>query len=104
MAIQSDKIDAVDTTIYTSVDETAITFISFCNYSAADATVTIHVVKNGVSPSDFNIFIKDITITAGDTFIAYSGGEKIILDDGDYINAIASTANALTAITSYVKV
>ena len=104
MSIQSIKINTTNTVAYTSTDETAITIMSFCNYGIADASITLHIVKNTITPSDDNIFIKDVIITPGDTYIVYSGGEKIILEDGDYINAIASVDNSITSITSYLRV
>jgi hypothetical protein len=104
MAIETAEVQATNTSIYTSVDETALTLISLCNYSTAAHTITMHIVKDGTSPDNTNIFISNIEIVAGDTFIIYQGGEKILLSNNDYINVIADVSGAVTAITSYVKV
>jgi len=104
MAIVTTQVLTTNTTVYLSNKESAITIISFCNYSANDETITIHIVPNGSSPGVGNIFVKDITIVPGDTFIVYQGGEKLILSDGDLVNVIASTDNTITAIASYVTV
>jgi hypothetical protein len=78
--------------------------ISFCNHSAATATVQIHVVPDGDNASLDNVFIVDLEMVAGDTFIAYSGNEKFVLGDGDKIEAFASADPAVTAIVSYVTI
>jgi len=104
MSIQTITLDATQTSTLASVGTSAVTIMSLCNYSAVSQTVSIHIVPQGSLPDDTNIFVKDITIVAGDTFILYQGGEKIILDDGDFISAIASNAAAVTAITSYMVV
>ena len=45
-----------------------------------------------------------LTITAGDTYVLYAGGEKLLFDNGDFINVIASAGTAVTAITSYTAI
>ena len=105
MAIQTAQIGNTPGPVYISVNQTAITLMSICNYSIATRTVSIHIVSQAdVSPADSNIFIKDVEIVPGDTFIIYQGGEKIILEDGDHISMTADGSNALTAITSYMEV
>lgn len=104
MSIHTTTLDAIDTEVYTSINQTAIIIVSFCNYSAITQTISIHIVPFGDTPSDANIFAKDIDIVAGDTFIVYQGSEKIFLDDGDFISAIAGNASAVTVLTSYVVV
>ena len=92
MAISSASVGITDTTVYTSSGETAITFLSLCNYSASAVTVSLHAVQNSGSPTDSNIILDDYSIAANDTYILYHGAEKIILDNGDYINVISSAA------------
>ena len=104
MSIQTITIDATDTTTYFSTGQSAVTIMSLCNFSAINQVASIHIVPQGGTPDDTNIFVKDIHIVAGDTFILYQGGEKIILDDGDYISAIATNAAAVTAITSFMVI
>jgi len=104
MAINNNTVGDTDTSLFLSVGESAITLMSFCNTSIADRTLSIHIVRNSQSASNSNIFIKDIVIPISDSYIAYQGGEKIILSDGDYISAITDSAGDITAIISYVVI
>jgi len=103
MSIQTANVGITDTTTFTSVGgQSAVTLMSLCNYGAVSQTVSVYIVTATNSASDANIFVKEIEIAPADTFIIYQGGEKIILDEDDSIVAIASAANAVTAITSYM--
>ena len=104
MAIQTTSINVTNTTTYVSSGETALTMMSLCNHSGITQTVTLNIVPNGDLPATTNIFIKDIEIVAGDTFVVYQGSEKFILDDNDFVNATCSNANAVTVITSYMVI
>ena len=91
---------------YTSVNDTAITIMSLCNYEAESVTVDIYIVPNAGTPGNGNIFIKELEITPGETYILYQGNEKILLETGDTIRVTvtnpATTLVGVTAITSYV--
>jgi len=104
MAIHTTAVSTSDTTVYTSALESAITLLSLCNYTSSAVTVSVHIVPTGSTPTNSNIFIKDLEILARDTFIVYEGGEKIILSDDDSISVIASNLNSVNAITSYVQI
>jgi hypothetical protein len=104
MAIQTSPVNTANTTLYTSVGKSAVTMLSFCNYSGSTVTLQIHIVPDGDGATNDNIFIADLEIVAGDTFIAYQGNEKFVLGDGDSIQAFCSTASSLSAITSYVTI
>lgn len=104
MAIQTTNLNVTNTTTYVSSGETAVTLMTLCNHSAITQYVTVNIVPAGDLPSTNNIFIKDIEIVAGDTFVLYQGSEKIILDNNDFINATCGNAAAVTVITSYMAV
>jgi hypothetical protein len=104
MAITTVNVNTSNTTVYTSTNDTAVTFMSLCNHTGSSVTVDVNIVPNGVGVSDSNIFLDTLTITGGDTYVLYSGGEKILFNNGDFISVIAGTASAITAITSYVEI
>jgi|APSaa5957512622_1039677.scaffolds.fasta_scaffold109038_2 hypothetical protein len=104
MTIETSSVGTSNTTVYTSTGNNAITLITLCNYSIGNETVSVHIVPSGDGVGDDNIMLKDLPITSGDTYVIYQGGEKILLEDGDLVNVIASGASAITAITSYVAI
>jgi hypothetical protein len=103
MAIQTTDVLASQTTVYTSSNDTALTFLSICNVGVANITCNVHIVPNGDVPSDSNLFIKDLEIIIGDTYVVYQGGEKILMSNGDYVSIIASAAT-VTSIVSYTDI
>ena len=107
MAIQTTLITASNAIVYTSTGSaTAVTFMSVCNHSGSDVTVDIHVPLSSSTPAaDANLMISQLTINAGDTYILYQGGEKIILSQNDLIRVNSSDiASAVTVIVSYIGV
>jgi len=104
MSINTTAVGNSNTTVYTSTNGSAITNLTLCNYSASNVTVSLHVVPNGDTVANTNIMLDTLTITAGDTYVLYTGGEKLLFDNGDFINVISSVNSAVTAITSYTAI
>lgn len=102
MAIAQQTILNTSTTLYTSSGTTAVTVIYICNDSASPITVQIYVVPNGGSASASTRIIKDLAIAAGDTYVMDT--ERLVLDNGDSIRAIASTTSVAYATVSYIGV
>ena len=108
MPIQTSAVTTAGNTVYTSTGSTAVTFLSICNYGASDVVANIHVVPSGDTASNVNLVITQLELIAsgngtGDTYQLYSGGEKLLLDNGDFIYIDAS-ANTVSAVTSYISV
>lgn len=108
MSIQTSSVTTAGNIVYTSTDSTAITFLSICNYGPSDVMANIHVVPNGNSASNDNLIITQLELSAsgngtGDTYQIYSGGEKLLLDNGDFIY-IDANANTVSAVVSYISV
>lgn len=103
MSVSTQNIGSAATpvSVYISSGSTAITFMSFCNYGASPVHCDIHIVPNGDGPTNSNLFIKDLEILAGDTFILYQGGEKILMDNLDTVQVVSDIANSVTVITSF---
>lgn len=102
MSIAQQTIGTSATTIYTSSNSSAITAIYLMNDDASAVTVQVHVVPNGNTASASNKIIKDLTIAAADTYIIDT--ERLILDNGDTIQASASTGSVLHSTISYIGV
>jgi hypothetical protein len=90
--------------IYTSSGNTAITFLSFTNYSAGNVVANVWVVPSGDIVANNNIILSQLLITANDTYQLYAGSEKLLLGPGDAIQVDASANNAITTVTSYTTI
>lgn len=104
MALSTSTIGTTNTILYVSSGDNAVTFMSLCNYSPNTVRVSVHFVPDGDTPTNGNLFIKDLEVVSGDTFVLYEGGEKIMLGDNDYIVAVASAASSVTALVSTIEV
>ena len=108
MAIAIGNVTTSASAIYTSSGNTVVTFLSFTNYTANSQTANVWIVPDGSSPSNLNLAITTLEITAngtstGDTFQFYQGNEKLILSNGDTIQADCSNVNAVNSIVSYTS-
>jgi hypothetical protein len=102
MTIASSSIaNATGTITYTSSGNTVITWLSITNYTASDATVNLHIVNSGGSANSINQVISNVLVTAGDTLQLYTGAEKVVLNNGDFVRAIANASTTLNCVTSY---
>ncbi len=90
--------------VYVSNGNSAITFLSLCNYSAGNVVANVFVVANGDSAGNTNIVLSNLLITAGDTYQFYAGGEKLLMSNGDSVQADANANNSITVITSYTSI
>ena len=90
--------------VYVSNGNSAITFLSLCNYSAGNVIANVYVVPSGSSAGNTNIVLSNLLITAGDTYQFYAGGEKLLLTNGDSVQANAKATNSITVVTSYTSI
>jgi len=104
MAIQTTEVVNSDTTVYTSTANSAITFATFTNYTAATISVDIHVVPAGDAVGNVNCVVKGLEITATDTYQLYAGGEKLLLDNNDFVSAVANVATGVSSVVSYTGI
>lgn len=104
MTIATTDVTNSATTVFTSSGNNAITFASFCNFSASAVDIDIHVVPSGESVANGTIVIKDLTINAGDTYQLYSGPEKLLLANSDIVSCTANTNSAVTAVVSSTSI
>lgn len=60
----------------TSAGNTAITFLSICNFNTANVLANVHVVLAGQIASNNNIILSSLTLTSQNTYQLYSAGGK----------------------------
>jgi len=89
-------------TVYTSTNDSATTSIFFTNDNAAARTIDVHLVANGGTADATNRIIKELSIDGSDTYIL--SAEKIVLSNGDTIQAKASATTSIYATVSYVSI
>ena len=102
MAISQQAVGNSATTVYTSTNTTAITCMFFMNDNASARTLDVHVVKNGESLGTANKIVKTITIDPADTYVINI--EKLVLENGDTIQCVASAASSVYATVSSVSI
>jgi hypothetical protein len=103
MSILTVNVTSTGNTVYTSTGNTAITWLSLCNYSASNVTANVFAIPSGNSAGNATQIYHSLLLTGNDTYQIYVGNEKILLANGDSIFANVS-ANTVTAVTSYTSV
>ena len=93
--IEPKTVESSQTTQYVATDcITIIDKFTATNVDASNRTVTINIVASGGSPTLANTIVKSREIAPNET---YTMPELIgqILNNGDYISAIASASNSI---------
>ena len=103
MTIQVANATTAGNTVYTSTGNTAITFLSLCNFSNTTCTANVYVVPSGGTAGNTNIVLATMELTGLETYQLYQAGEKLLLGNGDFVNVIAN-ANTVTTVTSYTTI
>lgn len=104
MSLSTANVTTATANVYTSSGNTAVTFLSLCNYGASNVTANVYVVPSGDSASNLNLSVSNVLITTGDTFQFYAGNEKLIFANSDTIQVNASANNAIAAVVSYTSI
>ena len=105
MALNTQTVNALTpVTVYSSSGDSAVTYLSLCNFSASPVTLDVHLCPSDAAVSTENIIISQLTIPADDSYVLYGAGEKILLSNTDAIKIVAGTASAVSAVTSYTGI
>ena len=102
MALSQASIGTSVTVLYTSTGQSATTCLFACNITGAPVTFSLYLVPSGDTPGNGNIVLQDLSIPGGDTYMMNT--EKLVLENGDTIQAVAGSSSAITASLSYVSV
>lgn len=103
MSISTVSVTTVGNVVYTSSGNTAITWLSLNNWGPSNVTANLYAVPSGESADTTTQIAYSLLLQSGDTYQIYVGNEKLLLDNGDFIQADA-TGNTVTAVTSYTSV
>lgn len=90
--------------IFNSATTSAVTFLSFCNSSAAPVVINMYVVPAGGTLANDCLVYSNLEIPPYDTYQIYVGNEKLILSPGDTVYADADTDSIVNAVISYAGV
>lgn len=105
MATTSALVSNVAANVYASSGNSAVTWMSINNYTASsNATANVHVVPSGETANVQNQILTNLEILAGDTYQVYAAGEKLLLEDGTAIQAVANTNSILNVVVSYTSI
>ena len=102
MAIQSTTLTSTATSILPDSNSRALTVVYFYNSDTSAVTINVHAVPSGDTAGLTNTIYGGISVNAGDTLIIDT--EKVLLDDGDKIQATASTDNVVFVTCSYTEI
>jgi hypothetical protein len=64
MTIQVANVTTAGNTVYTSSGNTAITFLSLCNYANATCTANVYVVPSGGTAGNTNIVLGELLLSS----------------------------------------
>ena len=110
-SIATAQITTAGNIAYASVGNTAITWLSICNYSTNTVTANVYVVPSGNTLGNTNIILANLVLTSGnaghgggDTYQLYNAAEKLLLGNGDSIQISANANSAITVVTSYTSI
>jgi hypothetical protein len=104
MTIQTTAVSNSATTVYTSTNNTAITYMQLTNSTAGALTVDIHVIPSGDSLGAINAIAKTLSIAATDSYQIYTGGEKLLLANSDVVQVTASAATGINSVVSFTSI
>jgi len=104
MSISTTQVNDSATTVYTSSGNTAVTYMTFTNYTASAVALDINVVPSGDSVGSVNLIADSLEVAANDTYQIYASGEKLLLENSDFISATANTASAIGCVVSYTSI
>jgi hypothetical protein len=93
---------------FASIGNTAVTWMSICNYSSNTVSANVYVVPSGDTAGNNNIVLSQLILASGngggaggDTYQMYSAAEKLLLGNGDSIQVSSNANSAITVVTSY---
>lgn len=102
MSITTATATSAGNIVYTSTGNTAITWLSLNNWGPSNVTANLFVVPSSGTAGTPNQVYYSLPLASGDTYQIYAANEKLLLDNGDFIQ-VQCTGN-LAVVTSYTSV
>lgn len=87
--------------VYVSTGNTAVMFLTLCNYSVGNAIANVYAVPSGGTAGNLNCILNNIEIASGDTYQLYAGNERLLLGNNDSIQANANADNTISVVCSW---
>lgn len=103
MTISVAELTTTPQALFTSVTNSAITFLSYCNNSSGPVVINMYVVPAGHTLGSDCLLYSNLEIPAYDTYQIYVGNEKLVLSPGDSVYADASVDLVVNTILSYTS-
>ena len=87
-----------EVTLVTGSDFDAVIGIRLCNILTSTIEVDVYIVNSG------NKYLaKGVVIPPNSAIELIQGGAKIVLKNGDVLNAVSNTSSSLDIVTSYIN-
>ncbi len=102
MAISNTVLSTTSSAIYTSTGNSVVSVMYFCNTSATAKNIDVFLIPSGGTAGTTTQIYKSVQIAGNDTFVVDM--EKLVLANGDTIEATASLNSSVTATVSYVGI
>jgi hypothetical protein len=75
--------------------------ILFCNYGAADETITVYAIPSGGSASNTTTIMKSFVLPSGNTYIFDT---KLLLGAADKITVVGVVGGLVSATVTYLAI
>ena len=103
-AITTAQITTTGNIAYASTGNSAVTYMTLCNYTSGNVTANIYVVPSGNTLGNTNITIANLPLTPYETYQLYGAAEKLLLANGDSIQVSANANSAVTTVVTYTGI
>ena len=87
-------------TLCTSPGQTTLIGMSIANIIAAPVTVDVYVT---ISAANYYL-VKGATVPVGGSLVPIGGDQKVVLETGDAIKVVSSTASSVDVIVSALEI
>lgn len=103
-AITTASITSAGNIAYASIGNSAVTYMTLCNYTSGNVTANVYIVPSGDTIGDTNITIANLPLSGYETYQLYGAAEKILLANGDSIQVSANANSSITTIVTYTGI
>ena len=102
MAIVNTSLATSAANIYASSGNSVVVTVYLCNTDTVAHTVNMYLIPAAGTASSSNQIIKNLSIAASDTYIMNT--ERLVLSNGEMLQADANANAVVTATVSYTGV
>lgn len=102
MALINTTLDTSVANIYASSGNSVVVTAFICNTDSSARTFNLYAVPAAGTAGVSNQILKSVSVNAGDTYVMNT--ERLVLANGETLQANASTSSVLIATVSYTGV